>query len=273
MSDIISITRPNASSPVSQPQKVDTKFPTEIINLPSKGWFYPPESPLSDGTIEIKMMTAKEEDILTSRNLIQKNIVLDKLLESVIIDKRINADDIFIGDRNAAFFAIRRLAYGDEYNATITCGRCSKENSLTIDLSKMDNLPFDFEKFPRGENKFEFRLPISGKTVTYKLLSKKDRDAIDQELTGLQKISKDFTKETTTRLSHIITSIDGSDEKVAIRRFVNEQLTSKDSLALRKDIKLNTPDINTEFDFVCAHCGLERKEEMPMGISFFWPSN
>lgn len=275
MDQIIPITRPSApivTSPTSVPQKMESKFPTEVINLPSKGWFYPVESPLASGTLELKMMTAKEEDILTSKNLIQKNIVLDKLLESVLIDKRIVAEDMLICDRNAAFFAIRRLAYGDTYDATVTCGRCGKENAVNIDLSKMDNKPFDFDKYQAGSNVFTFQLPYSKVTITYKLLSKKDEMSIEQELTGLAKISKDFTREITTRLSHIITSVNGNSERVAIRKFVNEELLSKDSLALRTHIRDNMPDIDTTFDFACVHCGLERKEETPMGVSFFWPN-
>ncbi len=270
--NIIPITRPSVNSPVPPAQKAESKFPTEVINLPSKGWFYPPESPLSSGTLELKMMTAKEEDILTSRNLIQKNIVLDKLLESVIIDKSIVADEMFSCDRNAAFYAIRRLAYGDQYDATLTCPRCGKENSITIDLSKMDNKPFDFEKYPKGNNSFNFQLPNSGITLSYKILSKKDETAIEQELAGMAKISKEFTKEITTRFGHIIIAVDGVSEKSRIRKFVNEEMTSKDSLAFRRHIRENMPDIETSFDFSCAHCGLERKEETPMGVSFFWPN-
>lgn len=279
MSDqIIPITRSNTNSnsnsaPVNPIQhKVDTKFPTEVINLPSKGWFYSSDNPLSSGTLELKMMTAKEEDILTSRNLIQKNIVLDKLLESVIINKAINPDEMLTCDRNAAFFAIRRLAYGDDYNVLMTCGRCNKESSLTIDLGKMDNKEFDFEKYPKGENEFTYELPYSKITVTYRLMSKKEENAIDAELLGLAKISKDFTKEVTTRLSHLITAVNGNSERVAIRKFINEQLTSRDSLSLRSHIRETMPDIDTRFDFVCNHCGTERKEETPMGVSFFWPN-
>lgn len=270
--DIIPITRPSIASPVPPAQKAESKFPTEVIGLPSKGWFYPPESPLAAGTLELKMMTAKEEDILTSRNLIQKNIVLDKLLESVIIDKTIVASDMFSCDRNAAFYAIRRLAYGDQYEATMTCGRCGKENAITIDLGKMDNKPFDFSKYPKGENSFTFTLPTSKVVLTYKILTKKDETAIEQELEGMAKVSKEFTKEITTRFGHIITSIDGDTTKARIRRFVNEEMPSKDSLAFRKHIRETMPDIDTSFDFSCAHCGLERKEETPMGVSFFWPN-
>lgn len=272
MSDqIIPITRPNISQP-SPSIKQECKFPTEIINLPSKGWFYPLDNPLSNGTLELKMMTAKEEDILTSRNLIQKNIVLDKLLESVIINKSINADDMFICDRNAAFFAIRRLAYGNTYDAVLTCGRCGKENNISIDLGKMDNKPFDFEKYPKGENSFTYTLPLSGITLTYKILNKKDENLIESELTGFAKINKDFTREVTTRLSHIITAVDGVQDKNRIRKFVNEEFASRDSLSFRKHIRDNMPDIDSSFDFYCSNCSLEKKEETPMGVSFFWPN-
>ena len=273
MSDqIIPITRPNMGMPVASSQKAESKFPTEVINLPSKGWFYPLESSLSGGTLELKMMTAKEEDILTSRNLITKNIVLDKLLESVVIDKKIDLESMLICDRNAAFFAIRRLAYGDDYNATVTCGRCGKENNVTIDLGKIDNRPFDFEKYQKGENSFSFTLPYSGVILTYKILCKKDEIAIEGELAGMAKITKDFTREITTRLSHIITSVNGNSSQGAIRKFVNDEFPSKDSLSFRKHIRENMPDIDTFFDFSCFSCGLEKKEETPMGVSFFWPN-
>lgn len=272
----IPITRPAGPSVVTavpQVQKIgESKFPTEVINLPSKGWFYPPESPLASGTLELKMMTAKEEDILTSKNLFQKNLVLDKLLESVVIDKSIKLDEMLVCDRNAAFFAIRRLAYGDQYDAKLSCGRCGKENDISIDLGKMDNRPFEFEKYPKGENSFTFVLPISKVTLTYKLLTKKDENAIEQEIQGLAKVSKDISKEMTTRLFHLITSVDGSPEKARIRKFVNEEFLSKDSLAFRKEVRGQLPDIDTTFDFSCNHCGLERKEETPMGVSFFWPN-
>jgi hypothetical protein len=265
---IVSITRPTGPTV----QKSETKFPTEIIHLPSKGWFYPLSSPLSNGSLELKMMTAKEEDILTSKNLIQKNIVLDKLLESVVIDKTINLDEMLICDRNAAFFAIRRLAYGDMYEANVTCGRCGKENSISIDLGKMDNRPFNFEKCVKGENNFEFLLPNSKVKITFKLLTKKDENNIEQELTGLKKINKEISREVTTRLAHIITSVDGNTDRGEIRRFVNERMSSKDSLEFRKHVRDFLPDLDTTFEFVCEDCGVSRKEETPMGVTFFWPN-
>lgn len=273
MSDpnLISISRPNVSNPVPQP-KQETKFPTEVISLPTKGWFYPEDNPLAKGTLELKMMTAKEEDILTSRNLIQKNIVLDKLLEAVLIDKTIKPEEMFICDRNAVFYALRRLAYGDQYDATITCPRCGKENEVAIDLGKMDNKPFDFEKYPRGVNSFKFTLPACKMDITFKLLSKKDEEAIDRELEAFSKISKDLTNEITTRLTYIITSINGDTDRMKIRKFVSEQLPSRDSLALRRFVRETMPDIDSSFHFTCRFCSLDREEETPMGVSFFWPN-
>jgi hypothetical protein len=271
MSDIVPITKPGAR-PVPQPaMKQESTFPSEVINLPSKGWFYPENTPLSTGTLELKPMTAKEEDILTSKNLIQKGVVLDKLLESLIVEKAVNAGDMLNCDRNAAFVAIRRMAYGDEYKASITCPKCGADNPLVIDLGKMDNRPFEFEKYPKGKNAFDFTLPMSKKVVTFRLLTKKDEDAIEADLKALQKVSTEMTSEVTTRLKSVITAIDGSPDKGAIRKFVDE-MRAGDSLALRNYIRSTTPDVDMSFDFQCRQCGVERREDVPLGVSFFWPN-
>ncbi len=272
MSDqIVTISKPGARPVPPQAMKSESTFPTEIINLPSKGWFYPENTPLATGQLELKVMTAKEEDILTSKNLITKGMVLDKLLESLIVEKAINPNDMFNCDRNAAFVAIRRMAYGDPYKVKITCSRCNAESSVTIDLGKIDNKPFDFEKYPRGKNEFEFQLPISKKIVTFRLLTKKDEDAIDADLKAMQKINPDISNEVTTRLKTVILSVDGSSDKGSIRKFVDE-MRAGDSLALRTFIRTHTPDIDMSFDFQCSSCGAERREDIPLGVEFFWPN-
>ena len=97
--NIIPITRP--SSTVSQPvAKQESKYPTEIIELPSRGYFYNSGDPLSKGVVELKMMTAKEEDILTNESFIKKGVVLDRLLESLIIDKTININNLITGEKS-----------------------------------------------------------------------------------------------------------------------------------------------------------------------------
>ena len=96
-----------------------SKFPSEIIDLPSEGKVYSKNSPLANGKIELKYMTAREEDILTSQNLIKKGVVINKLLDSLILSEGIKADDLILGDKNAVMVAARILAYGPEYTCDI----------------------------------------------------------------------------------------------------------------------------------------------------------
>lgn len=271
MNDIVSIRKPGVSPVPQQAVKQENTFPSEIINLPSKGWFYPENTPLATGQLELKVMTAREEDILTSKNLIQKGVVLDKLLESLIVEKAIDPREMLNCDRNSAFLAIRRMAYGDEYKANIKCPSCGTDNAVTIDLGKMDNKPFEFDNYSKGKNEFEFQLPISKKVVTFRLLNKKDEDAIDADLKALQKISTEVSSEITTRLKHVIVALDGSPDKGAIRKFVDE-MRAGDSLALRNHIRNMTPEVDMNFDFQCSSCGIERREDVPLGVSFFWPN-
>jgi hypothetical protein len=248
----------------------EPKYPTEIVPLPTKGWFYPEGHPLSVGEIEVKQMTAKEEDILANQDLIRKGKVLDKLLESLIVNKSIKTDDILIPDKNAIFIAIRRLAYGDEYPVSIICPSCGNENKVKINLAELSFKPFNFEEYPKGQNSFSFKLP-SGTEITFKILNQIDENAIDIEILNLKKISKESSSELTTRLKYLITSVDGNVDKNAVRKFVDTQLTAKDSLAFRKHIREFNPDIDMTFEFKCNECPLERRIDIPMGASFLWP--
>jgi hypothetical protein len=249
------------------------KYPTEIVDLPSKGWFYPPGHPLSSGKIEIKMMTAREEDILTSQNLIKKGVVLKRLLDSLIVDKRIKQDDILLCDMNGIFVAVRRLAYGDHYGPLkIKCPSCGEECEHTVDLSQIEEKPFNFENYPRGQNIFNFTLPYSQKLISYKILTQKEDDLVDAEVKNLSRVNKERSTEVTTRLKYVIQSVDGDDEKVAIRKFIETELVSKDTLELRKHIRSNIPDMDMSFQFVCSNCDHSERMEIPMTVSFFWPS-
>jgi hypothetical protein len=251
----------------SQPKE---KYPTETVPIATKGWFYPEGHPLSSGEIELKQVTAREEDILANQELIKKGTVLDKFMESLIINKSIKIDEIFIPDKNSIFIAIRRLAYGDDYNVQITCPTCSSKNKVVINLGELRYKDFNFEEHPKGQNNFTYKLP-SGITITYKLLNQIDEKSIDIELNNLKKISKEASGEITTRMKYLITSVDGNTDKMMIRKFIDEKLTSKDSLSFRKYIKENNPDVDMTFDFKCLNCDLERRLDMPLGVSFLWP--
>ena len=283
----ISITRTPQTPSVSVPDAVrltsikpsekteKPKYPSEPIGLPSEGYFYKENSPLSNGLIDIKYMTAKEEDILTSQNLIKKGVVLERLLESLIVTPGANIDDLLIGDKNAIFIASRRLADGDSYGPLeVACPKCTKENKCTVDLSLVKNKEFDFTRFTRGINSFEFILPAAKKTVKYKLLTHKDEHAIEQEIASFVKINKNGSSpEVTTRLKRMILSIDGNEDRQLINKFVDNELLSKDSLALRSHVKDTTPDIDMNFDFVCNECSHEERVGIPLSVSFFWPKS
>ena len=236
------------------------KLPTETVELPSKGLLYPENSELAKGVVEIKYMTAKEEDILTNQAYIKNGTVLDKLLKSLIISK-IDYDDLLIGDKNAIMRASRILGYGAEYNFEYS------GEQQTVDLSKVENKPLKEELFKDRTNEFAFTLPKSKNTITFKLLTHKDEQDINRELEGLKKINKDSSPELSTRLKYLITSINGEKEKKDIREFVDNYLLAQDSRALREYVKEIQPDVDLTF----FPDGDSDRVNIPIGLSFFWP--
>jgi hypothetical protein len=235
-------------------------LPTEIIDLPSQGKLYPEGHPLAEGKIEIKYMTAKEEDILSNQSYITNGTVIDKLLKSLIVTK-FDYNDLLIGDKNAVMVAARVLGYGAEYKfATL-------EGVQSVDLSKLDNKPLHEDIENATSNKFHFKLPHTDNEITFKLLTHGDENKIERELEGLKKIKKDNTPEVSTRLKYIITSINGEDDPPTIRKFVDQGLLARDSRALREHINQINPDIDLTF----FPEGSEYKRTIPITIGFFWP--
>ena len=237
-------------------------LPTEIVELPSKGLIYPESNPLSSGQVEIKYMTAKEEDILSNQSYIQKGIVIDKLLQSVIVTK-INYDDLIIGDKNAIMVSARVLGYGKDYKFTWA------GEDVTIDLSEIDAKPLDESLFTSRVNEFEYILPFSKTPITFKILTHGDENKIAQELESLKKIHKDNTPELSTRLKYIITSVDGELDKKVVREFVDNFLLARDAKSLRSHILEIQPDIDLSFFPPRS----ENRRSIPITLNFFWPQD
>jgi hypothetical protein len=238
------------------------KFPTEIVELPSKGLVYDKESPLSSGKIEMKYMTAKEEDILTNQSYIQNGTVLDKLLKALIVSK-VNYNDLIVGDKNALLIAARILGYGNDYEFSY------KDEKIKIDLSTLENKEIDKSKFEQGKNEFSFTLPKSGSIITFKLLTHGDEIKIERELKGLKKINPKLSADLSTRLKYMILSIDGKDEAKDIREFVDTYFLAQDSRSLRNYIKDFQPDVNLNIPIELQ--GGEENITIPIGLTFFWP--
>lgn len=235
------------------------KIPTEIVELPSKGLLYPEGNPLAEGKVEMKYMTAKEEDILTNQAYIKQGIVLDKLLQSLIITK-INYDDLIVGDKNALMVAARVLGYGKDYDFVYD------DESYVVDLSTIENKVFDESLIKKGTNEFSYTLPNSGNLITFKILTAGDDKKIDAELAGLKKINKDSSPELSTRLKYIITSVNGDREAKTIREFVDNHLLARDSRLLREYIRQVQPDVDLTFTTTSGE-----EVAIPVNLSFFWP--
>jgi hypothetical protein len=241
----------------------ELKIPTETVTLPSKGLLYPETSPLAKGEIEMKYMTAKEEDILSNANYIRQGTVIDKLLQALIITP-IDYNELLIGDKNAILVAARILGYGKDYN--ITFGG----NEYNVDLTQIKDKEVDFSLFRRGVNEFTFTLPQTGNNITFKILTHGDEQKIEAEIKGLQKVNPNSSSEVTTRLKYMITSVEGKRDQKDIREFVDNYLIAKDARALRQQYSLISPDLNMKYiptDENYAGEGID----IPININFLWP--
>ena len=240
------------------------KVPTETIELPSQGLLYPESHPLSSGKIEMKYMTAREEDILTNSAYIKQGIIIDKLLQSLIVTK-FDYNDLLVGDKNALMIAARVLTYGSNYEFEYDG---VEQNA---DLSSLNPKPLTSEvKSSKGANMFSYTLPDSGNVVTFKLLTHGDENKIDAELKGLKKISKEASNDGVVRLCHIITAINGDSETKSIRDFVNNYMLAKEARAFRQYYASISPDVDLTIPVINSK-GAEEDIEVPITINFFWP--
>ena len=243
------------------------RYASEVIDLPSDGKLYSENSPLREGKLELKYMTAKEEDILTSQNLIKKGIVIEKLLDSLILTKGVTSNDLVLGDKNAVMVAARILAYGPDYECEVTNPSTGEVSKQVFNLA---DCPFKKPSDDVKENNFEFELPISKKKVTFKVLTGKDEKNIEKELQQIAKLGSDVQPELTTRLRYTLTSVEGDTDIGKINTFVQSML-SRDSLALRAEISKVSPDIELEQEIELG--GESVKVAIPMTVGFFWPDS
>jgi hypothetical protein len=243
-------------------------FPTEVLDLPSEGKVYPKDNPLSSGRITIKLMTAKEEDILSSTNLIKKGIVLDKLFESIIVDK-VNPNDIIIGDKNAILLATRVLGYGPEYDFSFYSSKLGENIDIKADLTQVKTKEIDISLFD-NKNELEYITPNGKNKILFKLLTHGDEREIEKEIEALKKLNKDLSSDVTTRLRYMIKSVDGNSEVGTITRFVNN-MRALDSRAFREYVKKVSPDMDMKVQY--THTDGEVEEApISLGVNFFWPT-
>jgi hypothetical protein len=260
----------------SAADKVKAEFgldiPVETVPLPSSGKVYPQSSSLHGAeTLEIRPMTAREEDILTSRALIKKGTVITELIKSCLVDRSVNPADLLGGDRNALMVAIRITGYGPEYSAELECPECNNKSDHAFNLAELPIKRLEIDPVAPGANLFEFVLPRSKKNVKFRFLTGRDEEEMVTMAEKQKKLGIKTESNVTTNLLYAIVSIDGIDDRGKIANFI-KMMPASDSLALRNYIRDNEPGITMKQETSCDVCGHSEEVPMPLGVSFLWPS-
>lgn len=247
------------------------EVPVESVPLPSNGVVYPADSPLHDReTVDIRSMTAREEDILTSRALIKKGTVITELIRSCLTDKRIQVQDMLAGDRNAIMVALRITGYGADYAVEADCPKCSSRSKQNFNLGEMPIKRITVEPVSKGQNVFEFKLPVTKKSVHFKFLTGRDEEEINTIQERAKKQGALADNIVTTRLQYSIVAIDGRTDRGSINGFIRN-MPARDSMSLRKFIDANEPGIDMKGELDCPSCNEISEVRVPLGASFFWP--
>jgi hypothetical protein len=250
--------------------------PTEFVELPSRGRYYPEGHPLfGKEEVEIRHMTAKDEDILSSETLIKKGLAIERLLQNVIVDKSINIKDLLIGDKNAIVMATRVTGYGPEYRTKMLCPSCTKSVEQTFDLNIKSIYYADEEDLhaegieSNSTGTFLLTTPASGAQVEVRLMTGSDEDYLTQLAENKRK-KKLLESTLTDQLRRMIVSVNGDNSNNIISSFI-DHLPARDSRYLRTKYYKVVPNISMAQEFSCASCGHAQELEVPFTVDFFWP--
>lgn len=248
------------------------EVPYETVPLPSQGVVYDPNLTLyNTETLQIKAMTAKEEDILTSQAFIKDGTVIEKLIRSCLVDKSFDVNDLIAGDRNALLVSIRITGYGSDYKMNHSCQNCGTKNEVIAQLSELGIKRLAVQPVSPGKNLFEYKLPITKKVVHYKFTT--GHDEIEEETINKRKrkLGMQESGKITSFLERSIVSIDGITDKNKITHFI-KNMPAMDSRKLRMHMKENEPGIDMSWKYECLTCQSQNEIGLPLTSEFFWPS-
>jgi hypothetical protein len=260
----------NASEKAGIPAEfIDTEFltPTDEVSLPSQGKYYPN----GQKTVKVKFLTAEDENILTSPDLIKNGRVLDVLLESAIIDKSLRPDDMLIGDKNAVLLSLRSSGYGDEYEVKMNCPECGESYIAKVKLSELKNKEMSLEPDQNGE--FSVELPKMKAMVKFRLLTGKDENYLTKKVESLRKLKKNVGTSNllTERYILQLMEFNGNRDKIYISKAISSMPIS-DSYYLREYIKIIEPSVDMDHEFECTSCGHIYEDTVPITAKLFWPN-
>jgi hypothetical protein len=143
--------------------------------------------------------------------------------------------------------------------------------TIEVDLTKLKDKKLDEKIVSDGVNEFEFELPTTKRKLTFKLLTSSDETSIDNEVKGYEKVGDGIARETTTRLKHMIVSVDGDGKRASINSFVDNEFLSRDSIAFRAYAKKIMPDVDMTSTYIDED-GEEKEFTVPMTVQFLWPT-
>tara|TARA_R110000824_G_scaffold234072_7_gene422569 strand:- start:245 stop:1066 length:822 start_codon:yes stop_codon:yes gene_type:complete len=259
--------------PQSGANNLNFVIPTELVELPSKGRFYPPDHPLHGAEfVEIKHMTAKEEDILTSTNLIEKGVVLDYLVQSLLIDKTINAKTLLSGDQNAILLNARINGYGTEYTFQVPCAECQGDITVEHDLETIGNKNPDYDDC-MSNGLIELSLPKSKVRIKFRYLNLHEHALLTKEVEKSKNLGTGHGS-VTTFLRYIIQSVNDRsfNNSPDIFSFI-QNIPSYDVKAIQKAYLDFLPDVDFSCDIECNSCGHVERRQVPITAQFFWPQS
>ena len=248
------------------------KVPTDFVQLPSGGKVYPINSHLHNvKELELRHLTAADEDILTSRSLLRSGKAIDAVISACLFDKRINVEELLSGDKNAIVTFLRVSGYGSDYEVEMDCPGCGETTKHIFDLSDLQMKTLDIEPAAPGDNRFYFQLPQTQINVEFRFLNYlQDKEIADAQEKLKKRTQSPIDRNVTTRLKNVIIAIEGNSDQGYINQFV-DSMNVKDSRAIRKYMETNTPDLDMNQDFECVHCGHRGEVEIPITVGFFWP--
>ena len=250
------------------------RVPTDFVQLPSGGKVYPVNSTLHNvKEVELRHLTAADEDILTSRSLLRSGKAIDSVISACLSDKRINVEELLSGDKNAIVTFLRVSGYGSDYEVEMDCPSCGETSNHTFDLSNLNMKTLDIEPAAAGDNRFNFQLPQTQINVEFRFLnSLQDKEIADAQDKLKKRTQSPIDRNITTRLKNVIIAIEGNSDQGYINQFV-DNMNVRDSRAIRKYMEDNTPDLDMEQDFECVHCGHRGEVDIPITVGFFWPES
>ena len=257
-------------------EQSDSINQTEYVDLPSKGLFYPVGHPLHmQETVEIKFMTTREEDILTNKSYIQKGVVIDRFIKSILVDKNINPDTLLISDRNAILVAARITGYSNEYEVATVCPACYKSAKTTFDLSLAKNyMPTDedykvWKCHPTDDRTYIAAMEKTKAMIEFKPLASSDEKKIETAAENKKRMNLPESS-STDLLKTMIISVNGNDDRSFVEDYISK-MPALDSRLLRKIYSKIIPKIDMSYEYYCTNCNETSVVEVPLTPEFFWP--